>query len=196
MMHTLLQRLRKTGAPDPPAPRGTMVVHEDPGSGAGAVLFQPYRVTEFVPEHQVSRGSRAEACAGRRDAGPDAGDPRGSNPVAEDWRRTSPEVFGTVARRFCARAPKMTAELREGCLAGDRAGLARLAEWLKPTLSLFDMDAAAAAGRLHTAAGEPTGDLAIEVVALEHEIWRVVAGWQAAEGTAGAGEHAATGDGS
>lgn len=193
MKQTLLQRLGLAGAPAPQA-RGTTIIHEDPGSGAGAVLFQPYRVAEFVPDAQPPADAqpRLETRPSGDDAGPrdhDAADAanhdaarHAPNPVAEDWRRTSPEMFQAVAHRFCARAPKATAELRSRCLAGDRQQLGRLAESLKPTLSLFDMAAAEAARRVQAMAGEASpGDLAYEVLALEHEIWRVVEHWQAGE---------------
>lgn len=183
MKQTLLQRLGLTGEPVPQR-RGTTIVREEPGSGAGAVLFQAYRVAEFVPEAEPpadagprleARPSGSVADAPERDAGKHA-----PNPVAEEWRRTSPDVFQAVAKRFCTRAPKATAELRAWCLRGDREKLGRLAESLKPTLSLFDMAAAEAAGRVHASAGDASpGDLAYEVLALEHEIWRVVEGWQA-----------------
>ncbi len=188
-MHTLLQRLRLAAPDGRAAPaRGTTVVREDPGSGAGAVLFQPYRIAEFVPEADGpvpldGDGRRAEPAPPEAPAPEPAPHKHVPNSVAEDWRRTSPEVFRTVARRFCARAPQLADELRAWCLAGERKKLAHLAQTLKPTLSLFDVAAAEAAGRLHAAAEtESPGGAAYEVLALEHEIWRVVANWQATDG--------------
>ncbi|MDH4064664.1 MAG: hypothetical protein OEW19_09705 [Acidobacteriota bacterium] len=174
MMHTLLHRLRRSGERDSEAPpvRGTTIVREERGSGAGAVLFQPYRVAEFVPHADPEPGG-SEPVA----------ETRASNPVAEEWRRSSPEVFRGVARRFCARAPKATEELRASCLQGDCETLVRLARTLQPALSLFDLSAGDAAARVQAAASDGASDaLAYAVLALEHEIWRVAAAWQASDG--------------
>jgi hypothetical protein len=178
MMHALLQRLRKAGAPEPEAPAtGRTIVREERGGGAGAVLFQPYQVEEF--QAGEARPVRAAAPVSR-DRGETAPAPqlRAPNTVADEWRRQSPTVFRTVAERYCARAPKVAEELRTLCLSGQTDKLAHLADSLKPTLSLFDMTAADAADRLKQAATDGSAELALSVLALEHEVWRVMAAWQ------------------
>lgn len=186
MKLTLWHRFLKHGLTDGPAtPRhGTTIVHEERGSGTGAVLFQPYAVSEFVPDPEEPEApALAEFAASRPAATPSSppapAAPRTPNPVADEWRRNSPEVFQTVARRFCARAPKAAQELREYCLSGQHDRLAQLATALKPTLSLFDMSAAEAAERVEKqAAAGRAGSLAHDVLALEHEVWRVADAWE------------------
>ena len=104
---------------------------------------------------------------------------RTANPVADDWRRGNPDMFRTVARRFCARAPVVARELREYCLTNQRQRLGRLAASLKPTLGLYDVTAADAAERVERVAADASqADLAHGVLALEDEVWRVAGAWQ------------------
>jgi hypothetical protein len=186
MKLTLWHRFLKHGLPDDVAPAGrsgTTIVHEERGSGTGAVLFQSYAVSEFVPDATADAGAPALAeFPAAEVAGtvprPSAA-PRTPNPVADEWRKNSPDVFQTVARRFCARAPKAAQELREFCLSGQNDRLARLATSLKPTLSLFDMSAAEAAERVEkVAVAGRHANLAHDVLALEHEVWRVADAWE------------------
>lgn len=145
----------------------TLVREERPGSGAGAVLLKPYRVEELLPAADDPPPEPATV------------EPRSPNPVAEEWRRTRPETFVMVARRFCERAPRSAEALRTACLAGDTASLDRLAETLKPTLNLFDLAAAEAASAVQRVLAEGRlPDLALAVLALEHEVWRVASAWQ------------------
>jgi hypothetical protein len=185
----------------PPVVRGTTIVREERGSGAGAVLFRPYAVSEFVPDAASDPDTPAAmprqeaapadeptvpslpvAVAGDEEqAGPPPGD-RTQNPVAEQWRRANPDMFQSVARRFRARAPVAARELREYCLTGQERRLVKLAASLKPTLGLYDLTAADAAERVERAVAEERHhDLPREVLALEHELWRVAAAWQTAD---------------
>jgi len=184
MKLTLWHRFLKHGLPDvvQTGRRGTTVIHEERGSGTGAVLFQPYAVSEFVPD--ASAGADTPALAEPEPESPTSvavapAPTRTPNPVADEWRKNSPDVFQTVAKRFCARAPRAAQELREYCLAGQNDRLARLATALKPTLSLFDMSAAEAAERVEKlAAAGRHANLAHDVLALEHEVWRVADAWE------------------
>jgi len=185
MKLTLWHRFLKHGLPDVvQTPRnGTTIVHEERGSGTGAVLFQSYEVSEFVPDATADAVAPALAAVPATEAAATAprasAAPRTPNPVADEWRKNSPDVFQTVARRFCARAPKAAQELREFCLSGQNERLARLATSLKPTLSLFDMSAAEAAERVEkVAAAGRHANLAHDVLALEHEVWRVADAWE------------------
>ncbi|MCC7125712.1 MAG: hypothetical protein IT178_12750 [Acidobacteria bacterium] len=207
MKPSLLQRLLHPGTAGAGGVRGTTVVREERGSGAGAVLFQPYAVKEFIPDPDATptpdeprEERRAPASRETNEPSPTAAEtapestrrahavlePRRPNPVAEEWRRTSPDVFLSIAQRFCARAPKAAEELREYCLAGESLRLGKLATSLKPTLSLFDSTAGDAADRVERLVAEGRVDgLPLEVLALEHEVWRVAAAWaDAARATA------------
>lgn len=188
----LWQRLRRRGeALVSSGMRGTTIVREERGSGAGAVLFQPYAVSEFIPDTAGEDDlagperlpARAVAGAVMPDLAPAAVAPRVANPVGDAWRRANPDMFRTIARRFCARAPEVTHELHEHCLSGQHVRLARLAASLKPSLGLYDMTAADVADRVERLAAAPAAaDLTREVLALEDEVRRVANAWQDVDG--------------
>ncbi len=170
--------------------RGTTIVREERGSGAGAVLFQPYAVSEFIPdaagEDDLASPEQWPARAVTGTALPASEAVavlRVANPVGDAWRRANPDMFRTIARRFCARAPAVTHELHEHCLSGQHGRLARLAASLKPSLGLYDMTAADVADRVERLASAPAAaDLTREVLALEDEVRRVAHAWQDVDG--------------